>query len=478
MSTLNEHLNIVVVGPFQTGKSTFLGHLFAGLQIIDQRTIDRYKRECIEIQRPNCEYAWVFEKTKGEKWEALTNIQLTKGIIAKDSILLKEKLSYDQLRRTTMEEFEKMNISFIDTPGNIKYTKNTIRGIHKGDVAFLVVSASQKFDDQKEAIIEKLILLKAFLVDLVAVIITKMGEVKYSEIRFEETKYKILDLLKLVRIKSENVRFIPIDGLRGDNLTVSSENMTWAINKTGTVTDLLNTLKVPERSRLDTQPFRMTVEDVYKISGVGTVLVGIVESGIVRANQLFTVSPSGLSTKTKSVEMMGNPISEGKAREFVGVNVANTTCRDYKIGEVLSDVNFPAVRCEQFVAQIKIVDDRIVKKGWAPTMNIHLAQVPCIVLDIVRILGRNAPEKKLSRVELMKRDIAIVTIMSIKPVCVETFNDFPKLGTFVLRDNGKIAAYGGVKEVIPWSITSKETTMKYCANHSFFAGRKKASYYW
>ncbi|ELP85709.1 elongation factor 1-alpha, putative [Entamoeba invadens IP1] len=249
-----------------------------------------------------------------------------------------------------------------------------------------------------------------------------MGKVKYSEIRFEETKYKILDLLKLVRIKSENVRFIPIDGLRGDNLTVSSENMTWTINKTGTVTDQLNTLKPPERSRLDTGPFRITVEDVYKISGVGTVLVGIVESGIVRANQLFTVSPSRLSTKTKSVEMMGNPISEGKAKEFVGVNVANTTCRDYNIGEVLSDLNCFAVRCEQFVAQIKIVDDRIVKTGLAPTMNIHLAQVPCVVLDIVKI-SKNAQEKK---------------------------------------DNGKIAAYGGVEKTI----------MKYCAKHSVFAGKK------
>ncbi|ELP91969.1 elongation factor 1-alpha, putative [Entamoeba invadens IP1] len=327
-----DHVNVVVVGPFQSGKSTFLGHLFVDLKQVDQRTIDRYKRDCIEFLKPNCEYAYVFEKTKIEHEIGLTNIQATKGIFAKDILHPKEELCNSEIQQVSIKKYEKMNVSFIDTPGRKKYIKNAIRGIHKGDVAFLVICASLNFEDQKESIIENLIPLKIFLVELVAVIVTKMGEVKYSEVCFEETKQKIIELMKIIGLSTESVRFVPIDGLEGDNLTVYSDKMAWTVNKYGTVVDLLNTLIIPERNQLDTQPFGMTIENICKIRNVGTVLVGIVESGVVHANQIVTVSPSGLSVKTKSVETMGNPILEGKGRVLVGVNVVGATDFDYKIG--------------------------------------------------------------------------------------------------------------------------------------------------
>ncbi|ELP85750.1 elongation factor 1-alpha, putative [Entamoeba invadens IP1] len=438
MSNYKPHINISVAGPYHSGKSTLFGHFIYQLGGVDKRTIERFKSISESMGLSKCEYAFIPESQQTERSQQRSIVPSTWVI-----------------------NTNKFRVSYTDTPGQNRLIKNCIRGIQKGDYGLLVLSALQNLDEQKDAIREKLILFKTFLVDVFAVVITKMSEVDYSESRFDEVQAFVTDVLSLLNFDVHKIKFIPVDGFEGENLSTLSLKMPWAVKKSKPLLEEIDALQVPERSLNDKKPLRVTVEDSYRISGIGCVCVGMVESGILQEQSKLIVSPSGVSAQCRSIEMHHESLFEGKGRDFVGVNLLYATHLDFHVGDIISDINSPAVRCERFEAQIQVVDQRSIKVGYMPLFNGALVQMQCKIVEMKAVEKKDTKEVESGSVtEVHCGESAVVSIIPLRPLCIETFEKFPKLGTFLLRDNGKVVATGRVKEIINWSTTSNNTIKK------------------
>merc|ERR1712167_376918 len=174
-----------------------------------------------------------------------------------------------------------------------------------------------------------------------------------SEARYKEIKEEVSNFLKKTGYDPEKIPFIPISGFHGDNMIEVSTNMDWY--KGQCLLDSLDTAKPPKRP-VD-KPLRLPLQDVYKISGIGTVPVGRVETGVIKPGQILRFTPSGLTSECKSVEMHHEQLPQAIPGDNVGFSVRNISVKDIKRGYVCSnDKEDPAKECSSFNAQVIVLN--------------------------------------------------------------------------------------------------------------------------
>merc|ERR1711937_881544 len=264
--------------------------------------------------------------------------------------------------------------------------------------------------------------------------------------RYNEIKSEVSIYLKQVGYKIENVPFIPISGWVGDNMLELSDNMPWY--KGPYLLDALDDLNAPKRP-LD-KPLRLPLQDVYKISGIGTVPVGRVETGVIKPGMTVCFGPLGTSTEVKSVEMHHEQVDEAIPGDNVGFNVKNLSVQDIKRGYVASDAkNTPAQDTETFKAQVIVMNHPgQIQNGYAPVLDCHTSHIACKFTEI-----ENKMDKRTGKVteefpkHIKSGDAAIVKMTPSKPMVVESFSEFPPLGRFAVRDMKQTVAVGVIKEV-------------------------------
>ncbi|EQD64083.1 elongation factor 1-alpha, partial [mine drainage metagenome] len=261
-------------------------------------------------------------------------------------------------------------------------------------------------------------------------------EVAYSEKRFNEVKEELTKLFKGIGYKiPEQVTFIPISAYKDDNIKVASPNMPWY--KGPTLMAALNALQVPEKPT--DKPLRLPVQDVYTITGIGTVPVGRVETGKLKPGDKIIFNPSGKSGEVKSVEMHHEQLTEALPGDNVGFNVRGIDKNDIKRGDVAGPVSSPPSVAEYFIAQIQVLNHpSVITEGYTPVFHCHTAQVACEFTELQKRLdpktGQTAEEKPQT---LKTGDAAIVKITPKKPLVVEKYKEFPQLGRFAIRDMGQ-----------------------------------------
>eukprot|EP00920_Eleutheroschizon_duboscqi_P019996 GHVT01047782.1.p1 GENE.GHVT01047782.1~~GHVT01047782.1.p1 ORF type:complete len:357 (-),score=41.06 GHVT01047782.1:158-1228(-) len=331
MAREKTHINLVVIGHVDSGKSTTTGHLIYKLGGIDKRTIEKFEKESAEMGKSSFKYAWVLDKLKAERERGITiDIALWQF------------------------ETPKYHYTVIDAPGHRDFIKNMITGTSQADVALLVVPADQggfegafSKDGQTR---EHALLAFTLGVKQMIVGINKMDACKYSEDRFKEIEKEVSGYLKKVGYNPEKIPFVGISGFVGDNMIEKSANMGWYKGKT--LVEALDMMEPPKRPT--DKPLRLPLQDVYKIGGIGTVPVGRVETGILKAGMVLTFGPVGLSTECKSVEMHHEVMAEAHPGDNVGFNVKNVAVKDLKRGYVASDSKSdPAQGCANFTAQVR-----------------------------------------------------------------------------------------------------------------------------
>jgi elongation factor 1-alpha len=275
------HINLVVIGHVDSGKSTSTGHLIYKCGGIDKRTIEKYEKEAAEAGRGSFKYAWVMDKLKSERDRGITiDISLWQF------------------------ETQKYHFTIIDAPGHRDFIKNMITGTSQADCALLMIaSPSGEFEAgiSKEGQTREHALLAYTLgVKQMIVCCNKIDEqtVNYSEERYNEIKKEISDFIKKVGYKPENVPFIPISGWEGDNLIEKSTKTSWY--KGPTLIQALDQIEPPKRPT--DKPLRLPLQDVYKIGGIGTVPVGRVETGILKPGMNVVFAPSNIKSEVRSVE--------------------------------------------------------------------------------------------------------------------------------------------------------------------------------
>jgi elongation factor 1-alpha len=267
----------------------------------------------------------------------------------------------------------------------------------------------------------------------------------YKEERYNEIKAEVSGYLKQVGYKIDTVPFIPISGWTGANLFDKSADMPWY--KGPFLLECLDSIKPPKRPIL--KPLRLPLQDVYKISGIGTVPVGRVETGVMKPNMTTTFGPLGTTTEIKSVEMHHEQVAEAIPGDNVGFNVKGLSVQDIKRGYVASDAkNVPAQDTDNFKAQVIVMHHPgQIMNGYAPVLDCHTCHIACKFAEI-----ENKMDKRTGKVteELPKAiksgDAAIVKMIPSKPMVIEAFSEFPPLGRFAVRDMKQTVAVGVVKE--------------------------------
>merc|ERR1712214_16371 len=208
------------------------------------------------------------------------------------------------------------------------------------------------------------------------------------------------------------------------------------------------------------KPLRLPLQDVYKIGGIGTVPVGQVETGIIRPGIVATFAPSQLSTEVKSVEMHHESLSEAFPGDNVGFNVKNVSVKDIRRGNVASDSkNDPAREAKNFTAQVIVMNHPgEIGNGYSPVLDCHTAHIACKFTELKEKIDRRSGKKMEDFPKKIKSgDAAIVLMTPSKPMCVETFSQYPPLGRFAVRDMRQTVAVGVIKSVEKSEAAGKTT---------------------
>jgi elongation factor 1-alpha len=422
------HVNAVVIGHVDAGKSTTTGHLIYKCGGIDKRTIEKYEKEAKEIGKLSFKFAWIMDKMKSERERGITiDISLWKF------------------------ETPKYYYTIIDAPGHRDFIKNMITGTSQADVAMLIISGQTgEFEAgiAKEGQTREHALLAYTLgVKNLVIAINKMDEVKYSQERYDEIKKEASNFLKRVGYKPDNIPFVPISGWHGDNMLEKSSNTPWY--KGPCLIEVLDNIPTPKRP-ID-KPLRLPLQDVYKIGGIGTVPVGRVETGIMKPGMTVVFAPSELKpTEVKSIEMHHEALEQAVPGDNVGFNIKNIAVNQLRRGYVCGDAkNDPPQEALSFQAQIIVMNHPgQIQKGYSPVIDCHTAHIACRFEELIDKLDRRTGKSQQKNPDFVKSgDSAIVKMIPTKPMCVETFSEYPPLGRFAVRDMKQTVAVGVIKKV-------------------------------
>jgi elongation factor 1-alpha len=273
-----------------------------------------------------------------------------------------------------------------------------------------------------------------------------MDNVNWSEDRYNEIQREVSGYLKKVGYNPANVPFVPISGFHGDNMVERTEKMPWY--KGPTLIEALDAIKPPKRP-VD-KPLRVPLQDVYKIGGIGTVPVGRVETGVLKPGMVVTFAPVNVTTEVKSVEMHHESLPEAVPGDNVGFNVKNVSIKDIRRGNVAGDSKKdPPQETEDFIAQVIILNHPgQIHAGYAPVLDCHTAHIACKFKELIEKVDRRSGKKMEDNPKAVKSgDAAMVLLIPSKPMCVETFTDYPPLGRFAVRDMRQTVAVGVIKTV-------------------------------
>ncbi|KAJ2744282.1 translation elongation factor EF-1 alpha, partial [Coemansia sp. BCRC 34490] len=225
-----------------------------------------------------------------------------------------------------------------------------------------------------------------------------------------------------------------------------------------TLIDAIDAIEPPVRP-VD-KPLRLPLQDVYKIGGIGTVPVGRVETGTIKAGMVVTFAPANVSTEVKSVEMHHELLEQGMPGDNVGFNVKNVSVKDIRRGNVCSDSkNDAAKAADNFTAQVIVMNHPgQISAGYAPVLDCHTAHIACKFAELLEKIDRRTGKKVEDNPKFVKSgDAAIVKMIPSKPMCVETFTEYPPLGRFAVRDMRQTVAVGVIKAVVKKDESAKVT---------------------
>tara|TARA_Y100000034_G_scaffold44576_1_gene54724 strand:- start:15375 stop:16655 length:1281 start_codon:yes stop_codon:yes gene_type:complete len=412
------HMNLVFIGHVDHGKSTTVGRLLFDSGNVPEQEMRKLKEKAEELGKGGFEFAFVMDNLKEERERGVTI-----------------DLAYKKF------ETPKFYFSVIDAPGHKDFIKNMITGTSQADAGVVVVAANDGVMAQTK---EHIFLARTLGVNQLIIAVNKMDMVKYDQAKFEEVKKGIVALLQTVGYKIEDIAFIPIASLVGDNVAKKSENMAWYTGKT--LLEQLDELVQPEKPT--NLPLRLPIQDVYNITGIGVVPVGRIETGVMKIGDKVIAMPGregkGVVGEVKTIEMHHEQIQQAEPGDNIGFSVRGFGKKDLARGDVLGHESKPPMVATEFTAQMVVLNHpSVITVGYTPVFHIHTAQVACRVVAIEKKLNPATGEVLAENPDFIKNgDAAIVKLKPVQPVVIEKQKEIPQLSRFAIRDSGTTVAAG------------------------------------
>ncbi len=408
------HLNIVFVGHVDHGKSTTVGRLLLDTGHIDAHVVEKFEQEAQERGKPGFGFAYVMDGLKEERERGITI-----------DVAHKEFFT------------PRYYFTVIDAPGHRDFVKNMITGTSQAEAAVLCVAADDgvNLQTKEHTFLARVLGVKQLIVDINKM---DMNTVNHSEDRFNAVVEEVSELLKVAGFNPADVPFIPCSGINGDNVYNKSDNMPWY--KGPTLFEAIDAIEMPPKP--GNRPLRLPIQDVYKISGIGTVPVGKIETGVLTAGKTVVFNPSQKSAEVKSIEMHHTNVDRAEPGDNVGFNVRGLAATDIRRGDVAGYTDNPPMfvrHDETFVGQIQLMEiPKAVGAGYTPVFHAHTSQVAVRFVDLLE----NSKTKEANPPFLKTGDAALVRFAPTKPMAIEQMDTFPELARFAIRDMGKTVAAG------------------------------------
>jgi len=410
------HLNIVFVGHVDHGKSTTVGRLLLDSGHIEQHVIDKFEQEAAERGKAGFGFAYVMDGLKEERERGITI-------------------------DVAHKEFYTPNYYFtvIDAPGHRDFVKNMITGTSQADAAVLNVAANDGVNAQTK---EHAFLARVLGVKQLIVNVNKMdiSGVDWSQDKYNSVVAEVTNLLKMAGFNTDEIPFVPCSAFDGDNVFNKSDKTPWYNGPT--LFEAIDAIQMPPKPT--DRPLRLPIQDVYKISGIGTVPVGKIETGILNAGKTVVFNPSQQSAEVKSIEMHHTMVDKAEPGDNVGFNVRGLSAQDIRRGDVAGYQDNPPMfvrHDETFVGQIQLMDiPKAIGVGYTPVFHCHTSQV---AVRFVELLEKTVKGQKEANPAFLKTgDACLIRFGPTKPMAIEQMDAFPELARFAIRDMGKTVAAG------------------------------------
>ena len=410
------HLNIVFIGHVDHGKSTTVGRLLLDSGHIEGHVIEKNEKLAAESGKAGFGLAYVMDGLKEERERGITI-------------------------DVAHKEFFTPNYywTVIDAPGHRDFVKNMITGASQADAAVLLCAANDGVNAQTK---EHAFLAKVLGVKQLIVHVNKMdiSGVDWSEDKYKAACAEVGNLLKMAGFKPDDVPMIPASSLNGDNVFNKSDKCPWYNGPT--LFEAIDKISMPDKPI--NKPLRLPIQDVYKISGIGTVPVGKIETGTLNVGKTVVFNPSMKSAEVKSIEMHHTMVPKAEPGDNVGFNVRGLAATDIRRGDVAgyADNEPMFVRHDEtFVGQIQLMDiPKAVSVGYTPVFHAHTAQVAVRFQELLEKTNKSGKEANPSF--LKTGDACLIRFQPNKPMAIEQMDTFPELSRFAIRDMGKTVAAG------------------------------------
>ncbi|KAF8974748.1 eukaryotic polypeptide chain release factor 3 [Flammula alnicola] len=429
--TLKEHLNIVFIGHVDAGKSTMGGNLLFLTGMVDKRTMEKYEREAKEAGRESWYLSWALDSTPQERSKGKT-VEVGRAYFETDQ------------RRYTI----------LDAPGHKTFVPSMISGAAQADIAILVISARKgEFETGFERggqTREHIMLVKTAGVSKVIVVINKMDDatVNWDKVRYDEIKDKLTPFIKAAGFNPKtDVTFIPVSAYTGVNLKdrVPKSICTWFDGPSF----LEHLDHMPMVDRKVNAPLMMPVSEKYK--DMGTIVVGKIESGRLRKGDSLVLMPNKVPVEVAAIYTeMEEEVDRAMCGDNVRIRLRGVEDEDISPGFVLTSPSKPIHAVRQFEAQLAILEHKsIICAGYSAVMHIHTLAEEVTLPALLHYFDKATGRKSKKPPQFAKKGQKIVALIeTAEPVCVERFSDYPQLGRFTLRDEGRTIAIGKITKLI------------------------------
>ncbi|CCA70158.1 probable SUP35-eukaryotic peptide chain release factor GTP-binding subunit [Serendipita indica DSM 11827] len=425
------NLNVVFTGHVDAGKSTLGGQILVLTGNVDKRTLEKNMKDAKDAGRETWYLSWALDSTPQERDKGKT-VEVGRAYF----------------------ETDKKRYTILDAPGHNTFVPSMISGAAQADISVLVISARKgEFETGFEKggqTREHITLVRTAGVNKIVVVINKMDDptVEWDKARFDEIKDKLSPFARATGYNPKtDLVFIPVSAYTGVNVKDRADKQTLPWYNGPSLLEYLDNLPPPDRKLKG--PVMIPVSEKYK--DMGTVIVGKIESGRVRKGSSLLMMPNRVTVEVAGIfNEMEEEIASAFAGDNVRIRLRGVDDEDISPGFVLTSPNKPVHTVRQFIAQLAILEHKsIICAGYSAVMHVHTLSEEVNLLELLHYLDKKAGKRSKKPPQFAKKGMQIIAkVETTAPICLETYKDYPQLGRFTLRDEGKTIAMGKVLKLI------------------------------